>query len=189
MPRFDGTDGLRADIPAYMEALKRETYPTASVVRYEFPARKGMQPVKLTWFDGGIMPPRPADLSDDKDIGANGAFLLGENGTIAHGSHGAGGCRIIPETRMKDYAKNLPDKTIPRVEGHHADWLNACKGGNPSCANFDYGGALTEMVLLGVIAMRVNNKKLKWDAKKMEFTNSDEANAFVKPIYRKGWTL
>ena len=75
------------------------------------------------------------------------------------------------------------------MPGHHQDWVDACKGGDPASSNFDYGGPLTEMVLLGTIAMRFRDDKLLWDSEKMEFTNNKKANEFVKPPYRRGWSL
>ena len=177
----------KEEIPKYLDELRKETYPVASIVRYEFPARGNMPPVALTWSDGGMLPPRPEGMA--KGHGGNGAFIIGDKGVIRHGSHGANGCRIIPESKMREYIRKLPPKTIKRVKGHHQDWIDACKGGDPAGSNFDYGGPLTEMVLLGTIAMRIREKKLLWNAEKMEFTNSKEANEFVKPIYRNGWTL
>ena len=108
-----------------------------------------------------------------------------------HGSHGAGGARIIPEVRMKEF--NRPEKTIPRVkggqDGHLKDWIRACKDGNPASSNFvDYGGQLTEMVLLGVVAQRMPGEQLEWDSKKLEFKNK-EANKYLHTPYRKGWSL
>ena len=179
----------KEEIPAYLDLLRKETFPVASIVRYEFPAREGMPPVKLTWYDGSLLPPRPIEHLEDRELGTNGALIIGDKGIIKHGSHGAKGCRIIPESAMQAYLPNLPEKTIPRIESHHQDWIDACKSGKESSANFDYGGALTEMVLLGVIAMRVPDQKLIWDANKMQFTNSNEANALLKPNYRAGWVL
>ena len=94
---------------------------------------------------------------------------------------------LVPETKMKAY--DLPEETIPRSQGHHKDWILACKGGKPASANFDYGGPLTEMALLGVLAIRNQNRKLIWDVKNMRVTNDAEADKFVNPPYRDGWTL
>jgi hypothetical protein len=130
----------------------------------------------------------PGMMEEGRKMPASGAVIYGEKETILHGSHGAGGMRIIPESRMKAFQR--PDKTIPRVKGgHEGDWLRACKDGRPASSNFSYGGPLTEMVLLGVIAMRVPGRKLLWDSKNLKFTNCPEANTFVHPEYRKGWTL
>jgi hypothetical protein len=82
-----------------------------------------------------------------------------------------------------------PEKTIPRIEGgHHQDWIRACKGGKPACSNFDYSGGLTEMVLLGNLAIRAG-RKLYWDGPNMRVTNYPEANQFIRCSYRDGWTL
>ncbi|GAF88803.1 unnamed protein product, partial [marine sediment metagenome] len=134
---FAGSKSPKSEIPKYLDELRKETHPVASIVRYEFPARGKMPPVALTWFDGGMLPPRPEGM--EKGHGGNGAFIIGDKGVIRHGSHGANGCRIIPESRMKEYLPQLPPKTIKRVKNHHQDWLNACKGGDPASSNFDYG--------------------------------------------------
>ena len=186
---LDGSKSWKSEIEDNIAAMKKETYPAASRVTYEFAARGDMPPVKLTWWDGGIFPPPHKDMP--KGFNGNGAILIGDKGTIRHGSHGADGARIIPEEKMQAYIKSgLAEKTIKRVPGHHQDWLNACKGGDPASSNFDYGGPLTEMVLLGVIAMRNSGTKLLWDDGKMEFMNSKTtANELVKPTYHNGWTL
>jgi len=171
--------------------IAAETYPLASVVRYEFPARGDMPPVKLTWFDGRLLPPRPKDLEPGRKLGTNGALLMGDKGTIMHGSHGAGGVRMIPEVKMKAYKR--PPKTLARVKdgsgGHERDWVRACKDGKSASSSFEYGGPLTEMVLLGVLAMRLKNTMLEWDGENMKVTNCDEADKYIRPAFREGWTL
>ena len=82
-----------------------------------------------------------------------------------------------------------PESSLPRSLGHHLDWINACKGGPPAGSNFDYGGPLTELALLGVLAARLKNRKLVWDSENLKFTNDEEANALVTPAYREGWNL
>jgi hypothetical protein len=182
---------VEASTTHYKPEVASETYPRASVVRYEFPARGDMPPVKLTWYDGRLLPPRPRDLEAGRNLGTNGALLMGEKGTIMHGSHGAGGVRIIPETKMRAYDR--PPQTLPRVKdgsgGHERDWVRACKDGQPASSSFEYGGPLTEMVLLGVLAMRLKNTPLEWDAENLKVTNCDEAAQYVKPAFRTGWTL
>ncbi|MHC4539609.1 MAG: Gfo/Idh/MocA family protein [Planctomycetota bacterium] len=167
--------------------IMAETYPVASIVRYTFPARGNMPPVELIWSDGRLRPPRPDDMEINRKFGGEGALLVGQDGNIMHGSHGAGGVRIVPESKMKAYT--LPAKTLPRSKGHHEDWILACKGGKPASANFDYGGPLTEMALLGVLAIRNQNRKLIYDVKNMRITNDDEANQYVKGPFRDGWVL
>jgi len=165
-----------------------ETYPRASIVRYKYPARGNMPPLKLTWYDGGLMPERPEELEEGRKMGDKfgGALYIGDKGKILTGSHGANGVRIIPEKKMQAYKQ--PPKSLPRSIGHRKEWIEACKGGVPGGANFDYAGPLTEMVLLGNIALRFDDV-LKWDGPNMQFTNLPEANEFLHRIYREGWSL
>ena len=158
----------------------KETYPDAEIVRYEFPVRGDMPPVKLTWFDGGLKPPRPAELEKERNLSANGIILIGDKGTIVEG-------RLVPESRMKDYKK--PAQSIPRITGtHEQNWIDACKGGPPACSNFEYAGPLTETVLLGNVAIRTG-KRIEWDGSNMKVTNIPEANELLGRKYREGWTL
>ena len=109
---------------------------------------------------------------------------------IMHGSHGGGGCRLVPEEVMNQYSgKNAPAEKIARVKSHAWDWVEAIRTGRPAGSNFEYGGPLTEVALLGAIAIRFPGETLKWDAKRARFTNNDAANAYVNPPYREGWTL
>ena len=182
---------IQAASTHWIEEVSSQTFPRASIVRYEFPARGSRPPVKLTWYDGRLMPPIPEELEPGRKLPTSGAFIIGDKGTILHGSHGASEMRIIPETKMQAYQP--PEKTIPRVtEGHEGDWLRACKegaDGKSASSNFEYGGALTEMVLLGMIAIRVKNQRLEWDAKNMKFTNNEKANEMLHIDYREGWEL
>jgi hypothetical protein len=158
------------------------------LVTFRFPARDGFPPLKVTWYDGGLLPPRPEELEPDRQMGTpwGGALYVGTKGTIMTGTHGASGIRIIPEEKMQEYER--PPKTLPRSIGHHQEWIQACKGGEPAGSHFDYGGPLTEIVLLGVIAIRMN-QKLYWDTVNSRFTNSEEANQYLDKTYRKGWEV
>lgn len=165
-----------------------ETYPRASIVTYKFPAREGFPPLTLTWYDGGLMPPRPEEIPEDIQMGDTygGALYVGTKGKILCGSHGANSLRIWPEKRMSEY--NRPSKTLPRSIGHYKEWIQACKGGEPAAANFDYAGPLTETVLLGNVAIRTGGKLL-WDSENMRFPNMPEADQFLHRRYREGWSL
>lgn len=190
---------LKLGAPEYVEAttthwepeIETETYPRAAIVRYQFPTRGSMPPVKLTWFDGRLKPPCVANYIDGKKLGSNGAMYVGEKGIILHDSHGAGRLRLEPESFDKDYQR--PPASIPRIpgsqNGHIQDWIRACKDGKPASAGFEYGGALTEMALLGVLAMQVKDERLYWDSQKLEIKNNDKANAIVRPAFREGWAL
>jgi len=152
-----------------------------------FPAKGKRGPVKLLWHSGRREIPRPADLEPGRKVPRTGAIVIGDKGKIMHGSHGAGGVRIFPEPKMKAY--ELPEPSIPRVRGHHDDWLQAIKNGGQAGSHFDYGGPLTELARLGIIAMQMLGRKLEWDGQNMRFTNCDEANELINPPSRKGWTL
>ena len=167
-------------IKNWVKTKNDETYPDASIVRYEFPARGEMPAVNLTWYDGGLKPPRPAELEKERKLSDNGVIFIGDKGTMVEG-------RIIPESRMKDYKR--PAKTIPRIAGtHEQNWIEACKGGPAACSNFEYAGPLTEAVLLGNISIRTG-KRIEWDGPNMKITNIQEANELLGRKYREGWTL
>ena len=167
-----------------------ESFPRASVVHYSFPARDGMPPVKLHWYDGGMMPQRPEEFEAGRKLPDNGSFFVGEKGLLLSGTYG-GSPRIVPESKMKEYER--PPKTLERVEGggdgHEQNWIRACKGGKPAGSNFDYSGPMTESVVMGNLAIRYPNRKLEWDGEKMEVTNFPEANQLINPPYRQGWSL
>ena len=185
---------LKLDYPDSVEAsstaFNDETYPLASIITYNFPARKNMVPLKFYWYDGNILPPRPADLEPERKMGdgGGGVMFIGTKGKLMCSTYGSNP-RLIPETKMKAYT--LPEKTIPRSPGIHAEWIEACKGGPATTSNFDYAGKLTETMLLGNIAIRLasRNTILKWDGPNMRITNLEEANQFIHKEYRKGWTL
>ena len=94
--------------------------------------------------------------------------------------------RLLPLELHRSYVR--PAKTLPRVPGHHADWLRACKGGPAASSNFGYGARLTEFMILGNVALRTG-KMLRWDAANMRATNAPQADAFLRLAYRKGWEL
>ena len=177
--------GHPTSVDAACTLVNTETYPVASVVNYQFPARGDMPPVKLSWYDGGMRPRRPDEL--EGQIGTNGALFIGDKGKML-------GERLIPEARRKEYGK--PPKILPRSPGHHQEWIEACKGGQPAGSNFpDHAGILAEAVLLGNVALRpelqeaMNQTKLLWDGPNLKITNIPEANEFLRREYRQGWTL
>jgi predicted dehydrogenase len=160
--------------------------PFGGLYTYHFGPRGKMPAVKFMWYEGGLMPPRPEGLEEDDQLGANGNGILfiGDKGMITCGGW-AGRPSLLPGS--KDEAYKRPAKTLPRSKGHHRDWLDACKGGKPASANFEYGAGLTEVGLLGLVALRVG-KKINWDAKTMKATNAPAADALLKESYRPGWT-
>jgi hypothetical protein len=124
--------------------------------------------------------PQPGVLS------SNGAVFVGTKGMMATADRGEG-VQLLPAERWADY--ELPPQLLTRSPGHMLDWVRACKGGEPSCSHFGISGPYTEWVVLGSIAFRFPNQKLEWDAANLRFTNSEEANKYVKPAFREGWEL
>lgn len=184
--------GYPSGVEACATEVNSESAPVASIVRYEFPERGDMPPVKLTWYDGGMMPARPEELEPNRRMGDNegGVLFVGDKGKLVCGCYGSSP-RLIPETKMQEYQR--PEKTIARVDGaeggHERDWIRCCKEGRQPSSSFDYSGPLTETVVMGNLAIRCNGKKLDWDGLNMKVTNVDEANQYVRDQYRQGWSL
>ena len=227
---------LRLGAPTSVECILKEgpsdfMFPKKSVIRYDFPARGSMPPVKLFWHDGmketpkipgvpegellGDLPDKPSprrrpgngeappftgfigDVFDFEKFQAvknapdaekptpDGSLFIGDKGMITTGTYGEE-TRLIPVEKMRDY--QFPQPTLTRSPGHYRDWIRACKGGDPACSNFNVAVPFVEWMLLGVIALRVEGK-LEWDAAKMRFANNTEANKYLKPTFRKGWSL
>ncbi|MCL1921175.1 MAG: Gfo/Idh/MocA family oxidoreductase [Kiritimatiellaeota bacterium] len=174
---------LTAEVDANYDP-KRDAmiYPKGTRVTMEFVLKDGA-PFKITWYDGNMKVPRPADLEQDRDFDNKhtGAYLVGDGGTLLHGSHGSSGIRLIPESKMQAFKR--PERTIPRVSGGNCkDWLSAVRAGkHTNCAPFSYGGRLSEIGLLGTIALRFPGQRLTYDEKAMRFTNSDDANKHLLP--------
>jgi predicted dehydrogenase len=178
---------IQADVKDYDFKTQGDAYPKGEIITYEFPAKAKRGPVTMHWYSGTQHIPRPAELEKDENEIRTGAVVIGDKGTIVYGSHGAGQVRLIPEAKMLAYQK--PAKTIPRGKEHHWDWLQAIKNGTKAGSDFSYGGPLTEVALLGVIAIKMAGTKLEWNAKKARFTNCSEANEYINPAYRPGWKL
>ena len=196
---------VSAEAKGYDPEKHSETFPQSSKVRFEFPARGKRPPVTLFWYSGdGYRPPHPEELKEGEESipvpgwrpGKQvGALVIGDKGKIVYGSHGAKHWRLIPDARMKEYMGDRKRQREPRSSGppsnfkHIREWLQACKGWKTAGSNFDYGGPLTEVALLGNIALRMPGTKLEWDAKHMTFPNQPEANQYIHTRYRDGWTL
>ena len=188
-------NALELDTPETVEAsaygrVDSETCSAGMLVTWRFAARGAKGPVTVHWYDGGLRPPTPAGIDPDdprQRLGETGSgiIFIGDKGIITAAGW-SGMPRLLPVERHREYVR--PAKTLPRVEGHHADWLQACKGGTPACSNFDYGARLTEFVLLGALALRTG-KVLKWDAQAMRVTNVPDAQQWIDGTYRKGWEL
>jgi predicted dehydrogenase len=176
-----------------------ESYPVATISYYEFPARGSSPPVKLTWYDGGLMPPRDPRMSpDDRVNPGGGAFIVGEKGTLVHGEYGMFPY-VIPRTEFPEYEQPRPQFTRgqrpPGGSGnvvrnrHEMNWINAIKGEDEISCPFSYAAKLTETMLLGIVSLKAGGAKLEYDGQEMAFTNNAEANQFLHREYRDGWML
>jgi predicted dehydrogenase len=177
-------------VQAYSTPLNGETGPLASTIYYDFPARGKFPACRLSWYDGGVMPPWPEELESTRRRGNNeGVMFIGDKGKLMCGCYG-NEARIVPESMMQAYER--PPKTIPRSPGHMEEWIIACKGGEPAKANFDYSGPLTELVALGNVALRTSTRfprnghdtRIGWDAEKLVASVPD-AEQYIKKQYRK----
>ena len=169
------------------------SYPVATTVEYEFAARGSNPAVKIFWYDGNLLPPRPPFLPDDATLprgdGGGGVFI-GDKGILTYETYGRNP-KLYPQS-LEAAAAAVPI-SIPRIEAsHEMNWAMACKGEGQASSPFDYAAGLTETMLLGVAALRAagpNGKRIIYDAVNMSFTNATDGNRFLTREYRAGWSL
>lgn len=165
-----------------------ETCPLASCIHYDFPANGKRPPVKVHWYDGGLLPERPDELEDERTLNPeDGILFVGDGGKLLVEGWGGRSPRLIPEARMRDFRP--PARFLPRSVGHHREWVDACKTGSATRSNFDFAANLTESLLLGLICVRLGGGKLRWDRDGMRVTNQPGANELLHYPYRPGWIL
>jgi predicted dehydrogenase len=190
---------MRLTSPTSVECIKLEgkskyTFPAQTAIRFDFPARGAMPVLKLFWYDSLKAQPKFPGVPEGESIGdkdINGSLFIGDKGMVTTGCYGER-TRLVPAAKMQDY--RMPPQTLTRcpitggnwTQSHYNDWIRAAKGGEKACSNFSVSGRFVQWMLLGVIAMRVEGK-LEWDAQARRFTNNNEANALLKPKFRKGW--
>jgi len=160
-----------------------------STIELNFAARGARPAVKLTFMDGKKLPPK--ELFHGEEIADNGSLIIGSKGTLYTRTwHGGENDKdmflLLPK---KDFAEfKAPSPFLPRPSGHHAEWISACKGGPKAESNFAYASTLTETLLVGLLAVRTG-KRIEWDAAKMAAKGCPEADAFIRPQFRKGWEI
>lgn len=165
------------------------TYPLGSVTTYSF-ARAGSDPLTLTWFDGGLMPPTPAGAPEGFALNTDGGgIFVGERGVLVYDTYGRNP-RLLPES-LADEAAAVPT-SLPRIEGgmggHEQNWVRAIRGEEPISSPFSYAADLTETMLLGIVAMHAA-KPIAYDAATMSIPNAPEAERHLRRTYRDGWAL
>jgi hypothetical protein len=191
------------------DTANQDSCPPSSIIHLSYPRTDGKAgEIKVSWHDGGLLPERPDELLPEEDFGNwdGGVLFIGSKGKLLADCYGANP-RLLPTKLMKQ--TDLPPETLARVpEGHYLQWVNACiagYGNAKTSSPFEFAGPFTESILIGNLAIRSwmmrnqnskkqedkysGRKKLLWDAQKMEITNFDPANQFVKREYRDGYTL
>ncbi len=161
-------------------------YPHATTTYYQFPARGSMPPVKLTWYDGGLLPPKPEELGEEKVNPGGGLMYVGSKGKMLQETYGDNP-RLLPKSLHESYG--TPPQKLPRIPtSHEMNWVEAIKGNTqPSCP-LDYASRLTEVMLLGIVSLRAATK-IYYDGENMRVTNSAKANDLLTREYRQGWSL
>jgi hypothetical protein len=168
------------------------SYPLATQTYYEFPAREAttaraaMPPVKLTWYDGGLLPPKPVELPDNEQLNkGGGALLVGTKGKLLHDTYGLRP-RLLPTSLHASVGK--PPQKLARIPGedHEMNWVGAAKATTQASSPFEYAAKLTEVMLLGVVALRAG-RKIEYDGAAMRVTNVAAANDFLQRAPRTGW--
>lgn len=173
--------------PIWVEAhpgsqMDSEISPHSELVYFQFGPRSNRPPVRVTWYDGGLRPPLPEGWPEGEPLPGRGCLFVGDKGVLL--SSFSAKPRLIPEEKNDSYQP--PPKTIPRSKGHYRDWLDACKGGPPASSAFDYAARLTELLLLGILSLRVG-KRVYWDGANLKAKNLPAADSFIKETYRPGW--
>lgn len=167
------------------------SYPLAMFVEYDFPARGSQPPVKLYWYDSGLLPPRPPFLPDDVVLNQNdgsGGIIIGERGIIVYETYGRV-FKVYPEAVAAE-AERVPQTRTRITVSHEMNWVNAIKGQGQATCPFEYASALTEVMLLGLVAMKAGpGKKVLYDAANMRTTNVSEVSQWLVRPYRQGWSL
>jgi hypothetical protein len=185
-----------------------EACPPSSIIHLSYPRTDNKGTIKVSWYDGGLLPQRPDEILPEEAFGNwdGGVLFIGSKGKLLADCYGANP-RLLPTKLMKE--TNLPAESIARVpEGHYVQWVNACIDGygkGKTSSPFEFAGPFTESILIGNLALRsyliknpklkgwddkyLGRKKLLWDAKNMRITNFEDANQFVKREYREGWKL
>jgi predicted dehydrogenase len=179
--------GLPTTIETVSTPFNGASYPQATMTFYDFPARGNMPPVKLTWYDGGFMPNKPEELGEEDLNKEGGALLIGSKGKLLYDTYGYNP-RVLPTSLHQSFGR--PPEKLPRIpnEAHEMNWVDAAKGKAQASCPFEYAARLTEVMLLGVVALHAG-KKITYDAENMRVTNVLAANDYLKREYRQGWSV
>ena len=179
--------GYPTSVETVSTPFDKACFPMATKTYYEFPARGAKPPVKMTWYDGGMFPPTPPEFAEGEKLNdEGGAIMVGTKGKVIYDTYGLRS-RLLPDSLHRSVGD--PARTLPRITtSHEVNWADACKGKGEASTPFEYAAKLTEVMLLGVVALRAG-AKLHYDGADMRVTNSREGHDLLKREYRRGWSL
>lgn len=195
---FDGAFfALDLDPPTSISATSQRPtefcFPLQAVVTYEFPAKGNRPALTLKWYEGTAQPPRPEEIPTTRAMPESGFLFVGDKGKIMDPTDKCSSPRLLPDARMVEMNKNPIPATLPRIQeqDHYLNFVQAMQKNDPkfACSNFEYSVPLTEIVLLGNVAIFSKSDKLDWDTEAMKFTNDQKANEQIKPSFRPGWSV
>ncbi|MDQ3068164.1 MAG: Gfo/Idh/MocA family oxidoreductase [Acidobacteriota bacterium] len=179
--------GMPTVIETVSTPFNKASYPLATTTHYEFPARGSKPSVKLTWYDGNMTPPRPEELGEEKLNGEGGILFIGSKGKMLQDTYGLRP-RLLPKARHD--ATPAPAQTLPRIpggmNGHEINWAESIQGKQKPSSPIEFAARLTEVMLLGIVALRAGTK-IHYDAASMRVTNNEAANQLLTREYRTGW--
>ena len=168
-------------VQAESSGHNKDSYPSWSIVRYEFGARGDRGPLTMFWYDSGKKP--PVELANGETLAGNGCLVVCANATLYSAGEYGSGMHIAG-------GGALPRHTFEHSPGHFAEWVEAMQSGKPTGSDIvGVSGPLTETVLLGNLAVWATGEKLEWDARNLRVKGRPEFNAVIRPPYRAGWTL
>jgi predicted dehydrogenase len=184
-------NALDAELPTSAEAKGEPFNPEVSPVKlemhFEVPANKWRRAIRVSWYQGGAMPDSPSPAVDLDKIG-HGAMFEGSKGTLVAGFNNR---ILLPKEKggdMTGYKPRTKKHLIPTLGNFQKQWINACKSDLKTSCDFDYGGKMIEMLMLGLVAYRVG-KKISYDGASGRVPDSPEAGELLRRTYRPGWTL
>jgi predicted dehydrogenase len=176
--------GYPTTVETVSTPFNKVSYPAATMTYYQFPARGSRPAVALTWYDGGLFPPKPEELGNEELDKTGGVLFIGTKGKLLCRTLGADP-RLLPKTLHESFG--VPPQKLPRIAtSHEMNWVDAAKGKTEASCPFDYAARLTEVMLLGIVALRTG-RKIEYDGANMRVTNIPWANQFLSREYRTGW--
>jgi hypothetical protein len=177
--------------PALTDAATKESAPLWSILELQFPPQKGKPGVKMTWYDGGKLPPEELFMGEPLVEKDGGSLVIGTKGTLFtrtwHGGQTDKDMFVLLP-RKQFVGLTPPTPTLLRTASHHHEWVQACRGEGKALSNFGYASVLTEALLVGDLALRTG-KPIEWDSARMRAVNCPEADPFIRPKFRSGWSL